>query len=333
MQFCLSPNLGGLELYFYRLSKYLNSKTKVTMIVNKKSDIIDRLTSSNIEYYDFERKSTLGVLFKAKKIAKIIDNNKIDIIHIHWTKDIPLAVLSRLLSKRKPKLVQTRHMAMTRFKNDFYHKFLYKNIDTIIAVTDEVKDQISKYITNEFRPKTIRSYIGAEKINKIDLEKHSELSKKYIIENNFTIGIFGRIEKEKGQYLLIEAIEKLRANKLNIKVLIVGHAMSEEYLNELKEYIKKFELQDKIVFTGFTNEVQNIMQICDLVVLATNKETFGLVLIEAMQAGIAVLASNKGGPTEIIDDKVDGLLFKSMDIEDLTAKINYLYNNKNEKIF
>ena len=107
--------------------------------------------------------------------------------------------------------------------------------------------------------------------------------------------------------------------------------MSEEYLNELKEYIKKFELQDKIVFTGFTNEVQNIMQICDLVVLATSKETFGLVLIEAMQAGIAVLASNKGGPIEIIDDKVDGLLFKSMDIEDLTAKINYLYNHDEER--
>ena len=70
MQFCLSPNLGGLELYFYRLSKYLNSKTKVTMIVNKKSDIINRLASCDIVYYDFERKSTFGVLFKVKKNCK-----------------------------------------------------------------------------------------------------------------------------------------------------------------------------------------------------------------------------------------------------------------------
>jgi len=331
MQFCLSPNLGGLELYFYRLSKYLNSKTKITMIVNKKSDIINKLRNANIEYYDFERKSTFSVLCNAKKIAKIIDKNKIDLIHVHWTKDIPLAVLSRLLSKRKPKLVQTRHMAMTRFKNDFYHKFLYKNIDTIIAVTNEVKDQVYKYISSEFRPKIIRSYIGAEKIRKIDLKKHGELSKKYTIEDYFTIGIFGRIEKEKGQYLLIEAIKKLKKNKLKIKVLIVGHAMSEKYLNELKEDVKKFKLQDNILFTGFTNEVQNIMQICDLVVLTTNKETFGLVLIEAMQAGIAVLASNKGGPTEIIENNIDGLLFKSMDIDDLTDKINYLSCNKEER--
>ena len=68
---------------------------------------------------------------------------------------------------------------------------------------------------------------------------------------------------------------------------------------------------NNIIFTGFTSEVQNLMQVCDVIVLATHKETFGLVLIEAMHCNIAVIGSDSGGPTEIIENSKSGLLFKS----------------------
>jgi glycosyltransferase involved in cell wall biosynthesis len=66
------------------------------------------------------------------------------------------------------------------------------------------------------------------------------------------------------------------------------------------------------------------MQLCDVAVLATEKETFGLVLIEAMMCGVCVVASDSGGPLEIVDDEINGLLFKTFDSDDLSAKLERL---------
>ena len=70
------------------------------------------------------------------------------------------------------------------------------------------------------------------------------------------------------------------------------------------------------------------MQISDCVVLATKKETFGLVLIEAMKCGVCILGSNSGGPLEIIDDEKTGLHFKTMNSNDLYHKLKLIYENK-----
>jgi glycosyltransferase involved in cell wall biosynthesis len=68
-------------------------------------------------------------------------------------------------------------------------------------------------------------------------------------------------------------------------------------------------------------------QICDTVVLASKRETFGLVLIEAMQVGTAVIGSNSGGVVEIIDDESFGLLFEQGDASSLASKIVMLYKD------
>ncbi|MBU1658726.1 glycosyltransferase family 4 protein, partial [bacterium] len=140
----------------------------------------------------------------------------------------------------------------------------------------------------------------------------------------FTVGIVGRIEDGKGQYLVIEAVKKLLGEGVNVQALIVGHAMNDEYLQSLKEGVKQENLEQKIIFTGFTREAQKLMQLCDTLVLATDRETFGLVLIEAMACGICVIGTNNAGPLEIIDDHQTGLLFNKRDSDDLAEKIKLL---------
>jgi hypothetical protein len=118
----MSPDLGGLELYVKRLSFYLSEEVNLVLIVNSDGKLREKFMGINVELINYKKTSIIGSIFLAKKIAKIIDEKDIDILHIHWTKDILLAVLSKLFSKKKPKLVQSRHMRMTRFKSDFYHK-------------------------------------------------------------------------------------------------------------------------------------------------------------------------------------------------------------------
>jgi glycosyltransferase involved in cell wall biosynthesis len=107
--------------------------------------------------------------------------------------------------------------------------------------------------------------------------------------------------------------------------------MHERYLENLKDGIKKDHLEDKIIFSGFTREAQKLMQIFDCLVLATQRETFGLVLIEAMACGICIIGTNNAGPLEIIDDEKTGLLFEKNSSDDLAKKIRLLVEDETLK--
>ena len=314
LEVCLSPDLGGLELYMKNITKYLNSPA----VINKKSKLKNIFENEKTDYFEVSRYSFL-------KLAKIIDKEKIDIVHLHWTKDIPIVVFAKLLSKKKPKIVQTRHMHMTRFKSDFYHKFLYKNIDMMIAVTNLVKEQLEKFIPKDIRPKIETSYIGANTPKILSNEEKNSLKKSFNITDEFIVCIVGRIEEPKGQHIVLETVENLRKSGIKIKTLVVGHYMDENYFINLKSSYPND------IFTGFVSNPTDFMQISNCVVLATKKETFGLVLIEAMKCGVCVLGSNQGGPLEIIDDKKTGLLFESMNSNSLCEKLSLIIENEKLK--
>ncbi|HEX5670977.1 MAG TPA: glycosyltransferase family 4 protein [Sulfuricurvum sp.] len=325
-ELCLSPDLGGLELYMMRASRYLGD-TYIS-VINEKGKLRSYYDGTTYRYFTLKRRNVFFAWLTARSLARIIDDEAIDVVHVHWTKDLPTAVIAKLLSKRKPKVVQTRHMTMTRFKDDLYHRFLYRNIDLMLAVTHQVQTQIEKFIPTTICPKVETLYIGAEQPVIISEEEKKDRREQLGLGDSFTVGIVGRIEPQKGQWVVIDAIERLIKQGIDARALIVGHAMSDEYLITLQKDIVMRGLKDRIIFTGFTSEAQAMMQLCDVVVLATENETFGLVLIEAMMCGICVVGSDSGGPLEIINDGKNGLLFKTFDAVDLADKLVLLHNNE-----
>jgi len=320
LEVCLSPGLGGLEMFVASCYEAFSRHTFCKVVVapqtklDKYLDIEDKYHIKRSKFFPF---------LPAWKLAKYIDKNDIEIVHFHWTRDMITVILAKLFSKKKPKVVQSRHMGMTRFKDDFYHKWLYKNIHTIHAVTEQVKEQLQKFIPQDTRPKIEMVYLGV-KASTADEEKVVSLKKQYDIKDEFIVGIVGRIEEGKGQYKVIEALDILK--DLDIKVFIVGLAMDEMYLQSLKQQVSDLGLSKKVIFTGFTKDVNEYMQLFDVNVLATENETFGLVVIEAMINKIPMLATAKGGPLEIIEDGVDGVLFDGSS-DDLAQKIALLYND------
>jgi len=317
-ELCLSPDLGGLELYMMRASRYIGESC--ISVINEKGKLKSYYEGTPYRYVALTRSGLLLSWINARRLARLIDEEKIDVVHLHWTKDLPLAIMAKLFSKRKPHVIQSRHMTMTRFKNDFYHRFLYKNTDMMLAVTRQVKSQIEKFVPAEIRPRVEVLYIGAEQPEMITDEEKKARREQSGLGESFCVGIVGRIEPPKGQHLVLEAVQKLRGENIDAKALIVGHAMDETYLQKLQS-----EYREIGIFTGFTREAQTLMQLCDVVVLATEKETFGLVLIEAMMCGVCVVASRSGGPLEIIDDGENGLLFNTFDSDDLADKLAQLF--------
>ena len=324
LEICLSPDLGGLELFMLSCVTEFSKYSPVKMVVAPDKKLDNYLDSD--EVLKIKRNKFFPIV-PALKLAKEIDKNEIDIIHFHWTRDIATVVLAKVLSKRKPKVVQSRHMTMTRFKDDVYHKWLYKNIDLMHGVTFQVKEQLEKFIPKDIRPKIEVVHPGT-KIPLVNKHRVEELREKYALKDSFVIGIVGRVEEAKGQFLVLEAVAKLKER--NIKALIVGRAMEESYLEVLKKRTVALDIEEKVVFTGFTKEVNEHIQLCDVTVLATPKETFGLVVIESMANGVPVIATNNGGPLEIIEEGIDGLFFDKTS-EDLEVKIKMLYRNERVK--
>lgn len=324
LEFCLSPDLGGLELCVVDYFNYFQTQTNTFLCVAPEKKL-DKYTQ-NGKKFKLKRNKLLPII-PAFKLAKFIDENEIDIVHFHWTKDMATVVLAKFFSKRKPKIIQSRHMTMTRFKDDFYHKWLYGSIDIMHAVTYQVKEQLIKYIPSDIRPDIEMVYLGVDEPI-VDETKLAGLQKEYNLKDEFIVGIVGRIEEGKGQYIVIEALSKLK--DLNIKVLVVGHSMDREYLARLKNSLKEFNLEDRVIFTGFTKDIALHIKLFDVNVLATKKETFGLVLIESMINKIPVIATAKGGPLEIVEDGIDGLLF-DRSVDDLAQKIELLYRDRELK--
>ena len=325
IELCMSPDLGGLELYMMRAAKALKDDFNLISVINSNSKL-DTYYDSDDRYEKIEKKSNFFMFGAAKKLAKIIDENSVDLIHLHWTKDIPFVVLAKVLSKKKPKIVQTRNMTMTRFKDDFYHKFLYKNIDLMLPVTYQVKEQLEKFIPQDIRPQIEVLYMGSDKPELLETKAVESLKKELNFqENSFNIGMVGRINEAKGQHFLIKALSKIDNETLH--AYFVGHEMKEGYINELIELAKDLGVEKRVHFLGFMKNPHHFYQVCDTIVLASKRETFGLVLIEAMQVGTAVIGSNSGGVVEIIDDGESGLLFDVSCHVSLAEKIKELKNS------
>jgi len=326
LELCMSPDLGGLELYMVRAAKALKDDFDVFSIINEDTKL-EQYYDKNEKYIKIKKTSNLFMMSAAKKLAKIIDEEGVDLIHLHWTKDIPFVVLAKIFSKKKPKLVQTRNMTMTRFKNDFYHRLMYKNIDMMLPVTYQVKEQLEKFIPADILPNIEVLYMGSDKVKMLDLDGLNSFKKEISFkEKSLNIGMVGRINEAKGQHLLIEALSNIEDN--NVEAYFVGHEMKEGYIDELKALAKKLGLADRVHFLGFMKNPHHFFQACDVIVLASKRETFGLVIIEAMQVQTAVIGSNSGGVVEIIDDEVTGILFEVGDSDSLASKIEKLYKDR-----
>jgi glycosyltransferase involved in cell wall biosynthesis len=320
----MSDAYGGLELYAQKCCEYFQQAQIAQVNVFRHGTPLAKHLGEKTPCHYLPH-STLPSfpLGNARKLAKIIDATQADILHIHWGKDLPLAVLAKQLSRRKPKLVYSRHMHITHYKKDIYHRWLYRQVDQLLAVTQALaKDAKRKLPMPDSAIKPFYLGVAApstERINKAEFFAQYNLDPAM-----FTALILGRIEKPKGQHLVLRALAQCLKNNLPFQVMIIGHAMDDAYLQQLKSQVTQEKLTPYVKFVDFYPQPQTIMPNFDALILATENETFGLVLVEAMRCGIAVIGSNAGGVQEIIDPESTGLLFTPGDANDLAAKITQL---------
>ena len=319
---CLSPDQGGLELYFIKLIKYYKILGRnIHVGCTRKSYITKTVTDNKIECH---KEGVFRIIKNFILLRKYILSKNIEFLHVSWAKDIFLAVLLKIFTPGNIKIIFYRQMKLSRPKKDFYHKFIYKNIDLFLVITDKLKLEAEKYLpvtSNKIKKLTYGIEIPH---SSTIIDKQKFFSKYGLSVDIPTIGIFSRIEEQKGQHLVLDAINQ---NTHNIQLCIIGHAMDYQYKNRLSKDAADYNLINNLRFIDFVDSPMSYMPCFDIIILPTYEETFGLIVAEAMLMKAAVIGSNAGGVPEIISNRENGLLFETKNANDLSEQINILLND------
>lgn len=140
------------------------------------------------------------------------------------------------------------------------------------------------------------------------------------------VGIVARLQRWKGVHVFLEAARELLSRRSDLLFVVVGgpHPLEPDYALSLERLARELGLADHVLFCGYQANAPQWMSAMDVVVNASFGEPFGMVIIEAMALGKAVVATRLGGPTEIITDGVDGLLVAPGSVAELAGAIRRL---------
>ena len=189
-----------------------------------------------------------------------------------------------------------------------------ENMDYLVLVSKELKDFYQSYLDKKavYIPNCLDS--APKKTSKLDMTN---------------IISVGRLSKEKGFDDLLRLFKKLTFKYPEWRLNIIGDGMER---NNLLDLAKELKLGDKVIFHGYQDKESINELLCDssIYVMTSHTESFGLVLIEAMSAGVPCLAyTSAQGANEIISDGVDGYLIKDRNEDEMIEKISDLINDEN----
>jgi len=141
------------------------------------------------------------------------------------------------------------------------------------------------------------------------------------------LGVVGKVTPAKGQREAVRALALLSSARPELKLLVVGFVGGEKYFRELQEIVREQGLVGKVAFTGFVADVFAHLRLMDLLLIVSRTESFGRTAIEAMAAGVPVLAVSVGGIPEVVIERRTGFLIKSTAPEVLAHGIEYVLDN------
>ena len=310
---------GGKERRLVELIKGLSKYPDIEMeLVLTKEDIhyTDIFETGIKIHYTIRKglKKDPRLFFKFYKIARKV---KPDIIHV-WGNMVAVYAIPAKVILGIPMINNQITNAPLKEPSGFLtHKLTFKFANRIISNS---KAGLLAY--NAPKNKSTYIYNGFD-INRIyNLKKKEDVKRQFNIKSDYVIGMFASFSDSKDYDSYIKAAIKLCNNHLNITFLAVGDGDYQKYLDQIPE-----TFLDRILFLGKQSNVESIMNVCDIGVLASFTEGISNALLELMALGKPIIASGGGGTKELIDDN-NGFLIKSSNPTLLAEKIEILLNNK-----
>ena len=343
--------VGGSHRALYDLVTKLDTKRYYPVILFYQGNIFaDRLRQRGFEgyLYDEQRTRERAALISKCKLSRIIEmlamigrratflrRHKIGLVHIinspaagcyDW---LPAAKLNHI-----PCVAGC--LGIPGPIQNPVERLMLHSFDWVMPDSDYVGNIAAEFGFRHSRLSTVYHGIDVEGIQRAVSRNRVQVRGELKVPNNTILAaMVGNIRRWKGQHVLLDALCLLPPELLrNLYVIFAGdvgprHIVYEE---ELKEKVRKENLKDHVAFLGYREDVPDLMNAADIVVHAsTEPEPLGIVLLEAMALGKAVVAADIGGPTEVLT-KESGLLFSTSNPGDLAEALTALIVNPERRM-
>lgn len=255
-----------------------------------------------------------------KQIESKVDVNSFDLIHTNSARnDIGCILASKY---GIPHIVHFREFGQEDFDcwtfRFRYTSFLNRYTTRFIAISNAVKRSWVKKGIKENKIYVIYNGVDSKSIKPSNC--NDMLNSKVL-----KLVIVGGVYPTKGQYQIIEAIGNLPQKiRENVTLDVIGWS-SEKYINKLKKRVYELGLTKQVSFLGARDDIYELLQNYHVGLTCSKSEGFGRVTAEYMHAGLGVIASDTGANPELIQDGINGLLYRWNDINDLERQITKYY--------
>jgi len=322
---------GGSERQLNLVLKHLDKRRFITNVL-----VLNRNTYAMLDQ-DLQKSGTRvlflpdnikGMISRSRYIFGIIDKLSPDIIHSWSTHDNSYAGLVGWSAGVPVRLGSVRgSIYLPGFQRlQWYQRWLsLHSVQGLVVNSSAIAHELRE---NNIPSKQIHLIENAVELLSADTIP-AELSLLGIESNHRLIGTVGNIRFVKNQVLFIEAMAQVITQFPDVRGLIVGQPLASEgsLPDQLANLINSLGLEGKVIMTGFRKDIPEILARFDIFCLTSNSEGTPNALLEAMSAGLPVVATRVGGVPEIIEDSVQGLLVEPGDTAGIAQAICNLLEN------
>lgn len=301
LQISSAKTFGGGERHLVDLSRCLyDKKHEIFTVLRPNTDWKNKLAFLPEENsFELSLKNSLDIL-SAWKLAKIIREKNIEIVHAHLARDYSIAAAAIRFAPQA-KFVLTRHVL---FPANSLHKFILRNLSKAIAVSTAVENELKKILPAE---KIVRIHNGID-ISRFKTADHEKLHREFRFENNIPfdapfIGTIGELKPLKGQQDFVLAAQIIAPKFPDAYFAIIGkdNSFSQDFRRELKRLVKVFNLEERFLWLDWVEDTTSVLHSLDIFVSASHSESFGLAILEAMASGTAIVATDTEGAKELLE--------------------------------
>ncbi len=303
---------GGTERYIENLIDNTHGRlANCFLAYNQEGLLVQKALDRGLEVYNIQMNSPFD-LKAAKRVAKLCQQEKIDIIHTHYLRENYIALLSKLFNP-KIKVIYTNHIilkdtAVTKLFNTFFTLLQSK----VIAISNKAREILIENKHAASKIKVIHHGVNINDYEYLAKEKQGE---------DFIIFCGSRFTAEKGHIFLIKSIAELKnTTNLSFKVVLANDG---PMLEQCKVMAGQLGLENYIEFIGFTDKIYELYKKIDIYVNPSEEEALGFANLEVLSYGIPLIATDVGGVSDIINsDTKCGLLVQYGDVSDFAKALN-----------
>jgi len=260
------------------------------------------------------------------RLVRIVRQGDYRILHAHTPRTLLIAALASLITGvplvyhvHSPTSRDSTHEGRNRL-NALVEWLGMRAASALIAVSGSLADHVRGLGFSKRKVSVVRNGVPAP--SRVPGAGSARPQPPCVAKEEWTLGTVALFRPRKGMEVLLEALATLRAQGLPVRLRAVGGFETPEYEREVKSLVEKLGLVDAVEWTGFTEHVDRELAEMDLFVLPSLfGEGLPMVVLEAMAAGVPVVATRVEGVPEAIRDGADGLLAEPGDPGSLAQAI------------